>query len=95
MNKHKKVFILTPLFLCLLGLVFFVPPINVYIIALFILFITVSVFVTTTLFLSRIDSLIISIFILLFCVINSAVGFNLINSILLLSFVLGVRFLIQ
>ncbi|MEK7078985.1 MAG: hypothetical protein AAB929_02850 [Patescibacteria group bacterium] len=95
MNKHKKVLILTPLFLILLVLVILIPPNNVYIISSFIILFTLTLFNLTSLFLSRIDSLFIALFTLLFCFINYAVGFNFINAILLLSFVLGVRFLIQ
>ncbi|MBI4974140.1 hypothetical protein HZC27_06040 [Candidatus Roizmanbacteria bacterium] len=91
----KKVLILTPLSLTLIGLIIFIPPTNIYIISLFIFFMTFTLFTLISLFLSRMDSLFAALFILLFFAVNSAVGFNLINMILLLSFVLGVRFLIQ
>jgi len=95
MNKHKKFFILALSNLTLLGLVFFVPPDDGYIVSLFIFVFICILFMLSSFFLSRIDSFLIALLAFLACVINYSVGFNILNTVLLLSFVLGIRFLIQ
>lgn len=90
--KIATTFILSILFILLL---LFVAPSNIYIISGFIFLIICLIYLLSSIFLSSKDSILISIFILGLLLSNLLSGFNILNIILLTSFIIGLKLLIK
>lgn len=76
-------------------MVFFVPPLSYFTILLFASLLSFFGFTLASFFLAKRDAVLAGLFLFFLLALDALLGFNLLNAILLLSFVLGVRFLIQ
>jgi len=93
-GKIRYAIILVLLF-ALLGVFFFIPPQHPFIIYFFVFGSSFFSFLFANIWLSKKDSFVFGSFVLMFLFLNTLVGYSNINTILLISFVLGIRFLIQ
>ncbi|OGK62315.1 hypothetical protein A2334_02160 [Candidatus Roizmanbacteria bacterium RIFOXYB2_FULL_38_10] len=93
--KKTRLLLLTILGCFICYSLLFLEPNGFPIIFAFSICVSLFVFFLTTYFVKKKDSILLSIFLFILLFINASIGFNWLNTLLLLSFVLGIRFLIQ
>ncbi len=77
------------------GIILFVPPVNIMIISVMIGLAAGFCFSVSRFFLSRIHSLLIALTMGILLIVSYLTGFNFLNTILLLSFIIGVGILLK
>lgn len=96
MSKKKvKALAVVILFLATLSLFYFFPPTNIWIVITGIGVFSTFITLLTSYFVKSPYYFLIGIFIVLFLIMNYFVGFQILNTILLLSFIIGVIVLIK
>lgn len=77
------------------GIILFIPPMNIMIIGVMIIFAASLCFSVSRFFLSRIYSFLIALAVGILLIVSYLTGFNILNTILLLSFIIGVGVLLK
>ncbi|MFA5136394.1 MAG: hypothetical protein WC489_03285 [Patescibacteria group bacterium] len=98
-TKHiyvkSRVLMIVPLAVILLWMLISVPPNSWEIISIFAIVTSSLAFIVSSFFFSDTSSILIGIFFFLFFIISGLVGFDIVNTLLLLCFIIGVKFLVQ
>ncbi|MBP7967346.1 hypothetical protein KAZ66_03665 [Candidatus Woesebacteria bacterium] len=75
--------------------VWFIPPFNMLVIIPFIFLLTSAIYIGAGFFLKKKYQVLCAVFVASFLLLNGLIGFDLINTILLLSFIIAVSFLFK
>lgn len=94
-DKLKPYFAIFLLLCSAIFLIIFVPPKNPYLIITFIFLVSYLTYLILLLLFTRKDSMFFCLFIFLFLFLSYVSGFNSITTVLLLSFVTGLRLLVK
>ena len=93
---NLKPYITTLLLAASAGVLLYIPPMNIFIVAGYIVLLSVCVWVISQLFAkNKATHILAPLFVALFLLSNFIAGFNLLNTLLLLSFIIGVRLLFR
>ncbi len=76
-------------------MLFFVEPTSVYIVVLFIVLITLITFIVSSLFIARKYQYLVTTFIFSLLTMNYLAGFQILNTILLISIIIGLAILVK
>lgn len=95
MNKMQAIVLGLAALAGCLYLLFFVEPTSLYIVVLFIMLATVLSYLLSSQFLTKLYQILIPVFVLIFLTMNYVAGFQIINTIFLVSIIIGVYILIN
>ncbi len=94
-QKKKSTFLLFIMGCIICWILYYVPPVNPMVIFLFINLISFWILLMGLFISDQRNAITAAILVFLLLTLNAIIGFNVLNSALLISFVLGVRFLLQ